>query len=156
MGIAGLLAGCDQRNDLGKPCVLVRKDPADTDPSDGYNHINILEGEVTEGKDFISFGSVECEDYVCVRDKDQRKDPRVPPTASASGYCSRPCAPTSPAPCPPGGSIPAGYGMTCRPLILDEETLSTICPVDPETCRRVFGDTRSPYYCALSAPDAGT
>ena len=150
----GLLTGCRVDTDLGVECNLVRKDPADTNPDDGYNFLPILEGEVTEGKDFISFGAVECEDYVCVRDKDFPKGSS--PNVQAKGYCSRRCAPTSPQPCPGAeANLPPGKSMTCRALILDEQTLGTICHDDPTTCTRVFGDTRSPYLCALNPPDAG-
>lgn len=151
---AGLFTGCEVKTDLGVPCLLVRKDPADTNPNDGYNYLPILESEVTEGKDFISFGSVECEDYVCVRDKDFPKGTN--PNVAAQGYCSRRCAPTSPQPCPGAqANIAPGRTMSCRALILDEQTLGTICRDDPETCTRVFGDTRSPYLCAMNALDAG-
>src|SRR5690242_8930701 len=39
---AGLFTGCEVKTDLGVPCLLVRKDPADTNPNDGYSYLPIL------------------------------------------------------------------------------------------------------------------
>jgi len=149
MGLAALAgAGCTQINDVGNPCVLVRKDPTDTDPSDGIRSIPIKESEIQGGKDFISFGATECEDLVCVRDANAEPNPN--PDADATGFCSKPCLQTSADSCKTGRSdIDEGdQPFTCRPLLLDEGTLASIRQADPAKYEQYFGDTVSPYFCA--------
>ena len=70
VGAALLSGGCKVTSDIGKPCVLVRKATQAEKDADGCRYQEILEGELQAGQDFISFGSVECEDLVCVRDAD--------------------------------------------------------------------------------------
>ncbi len=147
--------GCAVSTDLGKECVLVRKDP--NDPS-GKKSIAIKESEIKPNKDFISFGAVECEDLVCVRDLAYTRS--AAPTDDALGYCSRPCSQASTTGCPAADSAddkdPARK-LSCRPLILDAETLNAICQADANTCTRYFGDTKSPFFCARGAKtDGGT
>jgi len=152
------LFACQSPTDLGTPCTLVRKDPAD--PS-GKRSLPMKESEVTKGKDFISFGAVECEDLVCVRDSSYAQ-PTPPPAATddAKGYCSRPCLQTSTVGCaaanPDDDKLPLKR-LSCRPLILDEATLNLICQTDATTCKKYFGDTKSPYFCARgSSVDGGS
>lgn len=145
---AVLLSACPSATDLGRECVLIKRDPADTNPDDGINSIVIRESEVTTGKDFISFGATECDDLVCVRDA------RMPlsgdPTAAAKGVCSRPCIPSNAASCDTGDrSIDEDDAarFNCRPLLLDEETLAAIREADPAKYQRYFGTTQSPDFC---------
>jgi hypothetical protein len=145
------LASCSVHTDLGTPCVLVKRDPTDTDESDGIRSIPIKESEVQLGKDFISFGAVECENYVCVRDANTPKGST--PNADAMGICSRACAFGSSTACP--SVDPTNLPLTCRALLLDEATVGTICANDPTRCERFFGNSRSPYFCARTLPDAG-
>ena len=152
----GALGACQVTTDLGRECLLVKKDPAD--PS-GKRSIPMKESEIKPGKDFISFGMVECEDLVCVRDSNQLRPTGATDTSDAKGYCSRPCLQTSTTGCPaadPADDKSATRRLSCRPLILDEVTLAGICQVDPTTCKKYFGDTKSPYFCARgSSADAG-
>ena len=68
VGAALLSGGCEVASDIGKSCVLVRKATDTEKAADGLPYEDILESELQTGQDFISFGSVECEDLVCVRD----------------------------------------------------------------------------------------
>lgn len=150
--LALVLSGCPSSTDLGQPCVLVRKDP--NDPS---RSIPLKEREIVVGKDFISFGAVECEDLVCVRDARAEKGPDE---AEAQGFCSKPCVQTNQATCNTGNrSVDEGPdAYACRALILDEQTLAAIRTADPERYQQYFGDTQSPYFCAKGdeSADAGT
>lgn len=147
------LSGCKVQTDLGAPCNLVRRDPADTDPSDGVNSIPILESEVSTGgagaRDYISFGATECEDLVCVRDRNfvGTRDQGSP----AEGYCSRPCEPTLSEQCPPQNEAdltdPA-RALSCRSLLLDQESLDALRTSDPEKFKRIFGENTTPNFCA--------
>jgi len=155
LAAAGLMASCKvPASDVGKPCILVKRAPADA----GVTSVPVKESEVVEGRDFISFGSTECDDYVCVRDKDTPKS--TTPQVDAVGYCSKPCAPTNPLGC---AIAPENQGVilrgTCRAMLLDEETLNTLCTADPNKCQQYFGSNRSPYFCArdtsTALPDGG-
>ncbi|MBX7099546.1 MAG: adventurous gliding motility lipoprotein CglC [Myxococcaceae bacterium] len=159
LGLLALLlvtTGCPAKTDLGRECTLVKKLP------DG-GVTPILEGDIKEGanKDFISLGSVECEDFVCVRDADFPRPGldggMFDPNAVAHGYCSRPCI--------KGNNCPAENSadnddpkkrLTCRSLLLDSDTLQAICAKTPEKCT-AFGNTTSPDFCARgTSPDGGS
>jgi len=111
--------------------------------------VAIREGELPDGgKDFISFGAAVCENFVCVRDSAYIKNPN--PAAEALGYCSGSCVTGSNA-CPAANSADdkdPTRRLTCRALLLDEQTLAAICTADPVKCQTYFGGTRSPYFCA--------
>ena len=153
---AGSLVGCKPPpSDVGTgPCFLVKKNP-----DGGTTPTRVTMGEVTAGKDFISFGSTECDDYVCVRDKDM---PRAgDPSTYATGYCSHPCVPANSTGC--AASREAAQfdprSLTCRPMLLDPDTIAALCKVDPAKCEEVFGPNRSPYFCAragVPGADGGT
>lgn len=154
VAVGVLLSGCKAQTDLGKPCILVKKDPNDTDPSNGIQSIPIKESEITPGKDFVSFGATDCEDLVCVRDANT---PAGDPNADATGFCSRSCVQTIPDSCDTGDdTIDKAKTYTCRSLILDEETLAAIKQNDPEKYRKYFGDTQSPYFCAKPQTDSNS
>lgn len=140
--------GCKPQTDTGTPCVLKRRLP------DGGTG-DILEKEVTAGKDFVSFGAIECEDLVCVRDANTAGGTN--PEGPASGFCSRPCVETSATSCDTGNNaIDDGPDrFACRPLLLDTETLARLRQNDPEKYQRYFGDTQSPFFCAKPRADAG-
>lgn len=154
--VSFVLVGCRAKTDLGRECTLVKKLP------DGGT-APILEGDIKEAanKDFISLGSVQCEDFVCVRDADFPRPGldggNFDPTKEARGYCSRPCI--QGAQCPAENAADdekADKRLTCRALLLDEATLSAICSTDPAKCKQYFGETKSPYFCARgNSPDAG-
>jgi hypothetical protein len=144
-------ASCRVATDLGRPCNLVKKNP-----DGGSGSVPILESELPGAdKDFISFGATECEDLVCVRDA---YVPRTGvATTPATGYCSRACVPNSSTGCPPANADDnkdPTKKLSCRALLLDEQTLGAICSTDPGTCQQL-GDTRSPYFCARGNPDGG-
>ncbi len=153
LGVPVFLEACRVATDLGRDCNLVKKNP-----DGGSTSVPILESELPGGaKDFISFGATECEDLVCVRDANFPTT--GVPGASATGYCSRACVPNASNGCPAANSADdkdPNKKLTCRALLLDEQTLGAICTNDPATCQRI-GDTRSPYFCARgTTPDAGT
>ncbi len=156
------IAACGVPTDLGRPCVLVKRAAATTLPDGGVvaaadgGTAFITEGEIQAGKDFISFGATECEDLVCVRDSTTERPANAKDTDPANGYCSKPCAQGSTRSCPaadPAHDKNAALRLTCRPLLLDTETLALICQ-DKATCDRYFGGTTSPYFCARGTPAA--
>jgi hypothetical protein len=170
VGAALVCGGCKVSSDIGKTCVLVRKATAEEQKAepDKEPFRYIMESQLTAGQDFISFGSVECEDLVCVRDADY--DPQLEATAdrtkvAATGYCSKPCvadtdnnalttdacAVTSDEALP---SVKAS--MTCRAMLLDQQALDALRAADRTTYRTYFGDNTSPFFCAVSKPTSTT
>jgi hypothetical protein len=139
--LAPLLSGCTNAGDNGRPCFLVKRDPADTDPSDGVDRVRITEGEIGQGTDFISFSATECEDLVCVREAGTETTGN--PAAEAVGKCSRPCAGEG-AECP---SAVENLTLSCRALLLDTDTLSKVRQADPDRFENAFGGTTSPFFC---------
>lgn len=150
-----VLCACPVRTDLGTPCTLVKRNP------DGGNPISMREGEIPDGgrnTDFISFGATECEDLVCVRDGNLPLSGR--PETTAVGYCSRSCVPTSSIGCPAKDSHDdkdPTKKLSCRSLLLDEQTLAFLRTNDPSKYHQYFGESTSPFFCARTAGgDAGT
>jgi len=139
-----LAAGCPVSTDNGIPCELVKRAP------DGGAE-KITEAEVTPGKDFVSFGVPECENFLCVRASSAPKSGN--PNNVATGRCSSRCA-SEESNCP---SAVNDLELKCRPLILDEVTLGQICLNDPAKCERYFGGAQTPFFCAESGTvDAGS
>jgi len=145
------LLGCQDSTDLGKgPCHLVKKG-ADGGP------VDVVVADLSAGKDFLSFGAVECEDLVCVLDKQgvsavlaqAATNPAVL-SNPALGYCSRACAQGSTTTCTPQfenqQNNPA-LAMSCQQLLLDQSTIAEICK-DPAKCAAYFDNNRSPFFCA--------
>lgn len=139
------VSGCAEVTDLGIPCTLVKRGPAD---GGTFTAVKILEKEIKGSKDFISFGSAECEDSYCVRDINH---PRGDDNAEAMGYCSRVCLPSTPNACPSADSaddsIPERR-LSCRALLLDQATLTAICQSTPADCQKYFNGVQAPYFCA--------
>ncbi|HZI08822.1 MAG TPA: adventurous gliding motility lipoprotein CglC [Myxococcus sp.] len=150
-----LLGGCAVSSEIGKPCTLVRKATADEEQQFGRKFMPILEHEVAPRQDFISFGSIECEDLVCVRDEDFPRalndDGSVNGNAEARGYCSKACVEDSSA-CEvtdtSGVQEDLPGRMACRALLLDQDTLEALRASDEDFYRRTFGENNSPYFCA--------
>ncbi len=154
-----LLVGCTPATDLGSPCQMVKRDP---NVDGGRLFIKNSEIKVGANKDFISFGATQCENFVCVRDADYPvPDGGFVPDEIASGYCSDHCAPGAACPAQNGNDDnDARLRLTCRPLLLDTETLALICngsPEDRAKCKAYFGNTSKPDFCARGGvlPDAG-
>ena len=150
VALAAAVGGCKSENSLGGECVLVKKGPGDAGTA-----VQIKESEITAGlqKDFISFGSIECEDFVCTRDPSFALDGGV-----AEGYCSKPCANNDA--CKTGNDDidkNPKKKLVCRALLLDEATLGQICQNSPADCQTYFGGTSSPFFCArqLNTTDGG-
>lgn len=159
VGVAVAASGCKAKTDLGTQCTLVRKDPSDTDPSDGTRSIPIKEKDLPpvsadSPRDYVSFGATECEDLVCVRNSGT---PAGDPEADATGFCSRSCLQTNPASCETGDEQldTSANAYVCRSLILDETTLAAIKQNNPTMYEQYFGTTQSPYFCARKAATAG-
>jgi hypothetical protein len=161
-----LLTGCKVETDLGNQCGMVKRDPTDTDGTDGYRSVPITEGDFPDGEpqgDLISFGALGCEDLVCVQDAAHRKWTGNP-SEPLIGYCSRPCVVGSATGCTPQGEISndtdPDLKMACRSLLLDSATMGRLCQADPDKCAQYFGNTTSPYFCArgeaAAEGDAGT
>lgn len=152
IAVGVVVGGCTAATDNNRPCTLVKKGPNGT-------AVAITEGELTAkagfSKDFITFGTVECEDLVCARDSNF-KPTNTDPTLPAQGYCSRPCAQNSKCPSfdPKMDTVPS-TALNCRPLLLDETTLKEVCK-DPGACQSV-NNVQSPYFCARGsvAADGG-
>lgn len=163
VGAALLSGGCEVASDIGKSCVLVRKatEAEIKAEPDREPFREILEGELRAGQDFISFGTVECEDLVCVRDaafkptfdpelnEDQQK------LVAAKGYCSVACVPPDQTdlvnPCAvnhPDAEEQVKESMSCRPLLLDQQALDDLRASNEALYEATFGDTASPNFCA--------
>jgi len=148
--VGALVAGCRPITDLNADCVLIKK-------CDGDGGVcNFTEGEMQEktgsSKDFISFGSTDCDDLTCVRDSSFPKGTDL--TKPAHGYCSKACGASGSA-CPSDTEQhEKETPLTCRPLLLDAETLAAIAS-DP-TIRDAIGNVTAPYFCARGGADAGT
>ena len=84
------VVGCKASSQLGDECAMVKRDPR----VDG-GRLYVTNGEIKVGatKDFISFGSIDCDDLICVRDADYAPPDGgvLNPTETAKGYCSRSC-----------------------------------------------------------------
>ncbi|WP_426757384.1 adventurous gliding motility lipoprotein CglC [Myxococcus sp. Y35] len=155
MSAALLLGGCEVASEIGKPCRLVRKATPEELAAGSDKAVDILEREIADRQDFISFGSVNCEDLICVRDQDypraRKEDGSVDEDAPAMGYCSKPCVEGASScdvtdtddvnPDLPGR-------MSCRSLLLDQDTLEALRSADEDFYRRTFGENNSPFFCA--------
>jgi len=152
----GMIA-CKADTDLGKAgCHLLKSLP------DG-GVANVIVAELSAGKDFLSFGSVECEDLICVLDQDAVGALLAQATAnpavladSATGYCSHACAQGSTGGCTPQYQDlqnDPSLIMSCRALVLDNDTIAAICK-DPVKCAEYFNNSRSAFFCARG--DGGT
>ena len=165
MSAAMLLGGCSVSSEIGKECTLVRKASPEEEAEFGQKFMAILEKEVAPKQDFISFGSIECEDLVCVRDaafpRALNDDGTVNQNAEAKGYCSKECVEGSTSACEVKDTSGVLEGlperMGCRALLLDQDTLEALRSSDEAFYRRTFGENNSPFFCA-GAPvtQAGT
>jgi hypothetical protein len=156
-----LLGGCDVSSQIGIECTLVRKATPQEFEQFGSETMPILEREIAPRQDFISFGAVECEDLICVRDAAfppaTNEDGTVNGGAFAKGYCSKECVEGSNA-CEVKETNGVLEGlperMGCRALLLDQDTLEALRSADEEFYRRTFGENNSPYFCAGAPPTA--
>jgi hypothetical protein len=154
VGAALLCGGCEVPSDIGKPCVLVKKSQSGQTKYDPVTPADIGKGD----KDFISFGSLDCEDLICVRDANSPIVTRGEnEQLTVMGYCSKACqpsdtnAPQLQDPCAvnhPEASAEVKAGMSCRALLLDQAALDYMRANDPVGYRQTFGDNTSPYFCA--------
>ncbi len=156
--VALSMMACNADTDLGKPdCHLLKALP-DGGPT------NVIVAELSAGKDFLSFGSVECEDLICVLDQDGVASVLAQATANpavladpATGYCSHACAQGSAGGCTPqyqDYQNDPRQVMSCRALVLDNDTIAEICK-DPVKCQQYFNNSRSAFFCARGG-DGGT
>lgn len=147
LSAALLASGCEITTELGKPCVLVKRDPS-SDSTTGVRSTPVLESEIATNQDFISFGSTDCEDLICVRDAESPRN--TDPNAPAQGYCSQECVEGTSSCEVTDTSVDEALRtrMTCRSLILDQASLERLKRDDPATYRATFGETNSPYFCA--------
>ena len=141
-----LFIGCKVDSDIGVPCVLVKKNP-----DGGTTPANVEERDLSPGQDFISFGSVECDRFICVRDRAYVGTGDAG-TRAVYGYCSRPCVETQATACEvtnPAVTDPSLKGrMGCRPLLLDQEVLDQLKEREPALYEQTFGENASSHFCA--------
>jgi hypothetical protein len=162
-GLAALsaLAGCKVSTQLGESCSLVRKPRPDESDGGTVRFVRVKNRELpVSNTDYISFGAVECDDLTCVLDADSA---RGLPDEDAQGYCTEACAEGQSACEVTDEGVRRDNPelvarMTCRNLILDEQTLSTLRAEEPELYRRSFGENASSGFCAGARvqTDAGT
>jgi hypothetical protein len=144
--VLAVVVACSCRStDLNRPCTLLRGNP------DGGAALVLLESEVRaaqgRNKDFITLGTQECDDVVCVRDSDLITD--AGPGDPAQGYCSRSCLRGAVCPSYDGALDQGPSRLNCRPLLLDQQSLRGLDAGD-------LGSVRDPYFCARgTTPDAG-
>lgn len=85
------------------------------DPNIDGGLLFLTNREVQAGlpKDFVSIGSADCEDYICVYDS-TFVNSGLDPNATAHGYCSKSCVAAD--------SCASATRMACRPLLVDAES----------------------------------
>lgn len=150
--LLGIL-GCPPSTDRGRECSMPRRTDAGTTFLT-EKEVRARTGTASNAtRDFLAFGSLDCDDLLCVRDATYVTD--AGEDAVAKGYCSNPC--DVGAACPsfdPELDKRGDTRLNCRPLLLDEQTLEAINQ-DP-AARKVLNNVKSPYFCARgSSPDAG-
>jgi hypothetical protein len=152
LGSALLASGCSVTTELGKPCVLVKK-PSEAEQEQGIRSKPVLEGEIATNQDFISFGSTDCEELICVRDAAFPRN--TDPNAPATGYCSQPCVEGTSSCEVTDSEVSADLKsrMTCRSLIMDQATLDRLRAENPAQYEATFGRNNSPYFCAGKLPN---
>jgi hypothetical protein len=143
-----LCGGCKVTTDIGKPCLLVKKGASGVAAP-------VTRDDLKEGQDFISFGSLDCEDLVCVKDADMPVESAE--NGQIKGYCSKACVadPLINVCEVTDADVHESVktrGMSCRPLLLDQLALDELRRTDPATYRATFGDNNSPYFCAGTKP----
>jgi hypothetical protein len=152
------LFACTANTDLGQPCNMVKA-------LDDGGTTFVVVGDLSAGKDFVSFGATACSDLVCVVDQGSasaqlsqaQRDAGTSLGSPALGYCSVVCVQGSNSTCTPQyndlQNVP-GLAMTCRELVLDPALIAEICK-DPVKCQEFFGSNRSSFFCARGAPPDG-
>jgi hypothetical protein len=153
--LAATATGCSEESEIGKPCQLV-KAPTPEDAATGARFSPVLYGELVPGQDFISFGATGCVDLICVSDKDAYRGTTEEQGSPAFGYCSDACIPGSDSCSNVAGDAVEGLEarISCRSLLLDQETLDRLRQEDPDAYRRTFGENVSPFFCAGNPPAA--
>ncbi len=153
------LFACSTSTDLGQLCTPVKALP------DG-GVTDVLVGDLSSGKDFVSFGATECSDLVCVVDQtlasqqlsEAQRDAGNSLSSPAVGYCSTACVQGNDGTCSPqydNYQDQPALVMTCRELVLDPALIAEICQ-NPAKCEEYFGSNRSSFFCARgTAPDGG-
>jgi hypothetical protein len=154
LSAAVLLGGCEVTTELGRPCFLVRAATEAELKAGSTRAVRMKERDLTAGQDFISFGSAECDDLICVRDSAYVGS--TDPNEDAQGYCSRDCVQGGSACTVTDTEVPAALRerMSCRALLMDNDALARLKAADPETYRKTFGENDSAYFCAGLPPEA--
>ncbi len=119
------------QTDLNTPCKLVRGNPDGGRPIAILKTDDVIKNSAQE--DFISFGSAECDDQVCVRDSAFTED-AGDSSPEAHGYCSTYCTEGSNSSCQSAtGALDSNptTKLSCRALLLDSATLAAIKMSEP-------------------------
>lgn len=151
--LAVTVTACSEESEIGRPCQLVKK-PTAEDAATGARFSAVTLGELVPGQDFISFGATGCVSLICVNDKDANREGAA--DAPAFGYCSDACIPGSDTCGEVAGDAVEGLEarVSCRSLLLDQETLDRLRQEDPDAYRSTFGENVNPYFCAGNPPAA--
>ena len=140
-----LCGGCKVTSDIGKPCLLVKK-------GTGSDSAPVTVSDLRSGQDFISFGALDCEDLVCV--KDANMPTQLAENGQVIGYCSKACVAETQGTCDVTATeadASVKNSIACRPLLLDQQALDELRASDRAAYRATFGDNTSPYFCAAAA-----
>ncbi|HEX8824258.1 MAG TPA: adventurous gliding motility lipoprotein CglC [Archangium sp.] len=143
-----LCGGCKVTSDIGKPCLLVKR-------GTGSNSAPVTEADLRPGQDFISFGALDCEDLVCVKDANMPTQIADNEAKQVIGYCSKACVAETQDTCAVTDAEALAEvkdRIACRPLLLDQQALDALRAADRAAYRATFGDNTSPYFCASAAP----
>ena len=177
--LAALLAlsACPASNDRGQVCKM-------TGPTVDGGSVPLPVSELNDPtKDYISLGSAECDDLVCVRSAlactTNADCPTTPAgtkcntTTHACEVCDNQSPPVCTSPYPELNGNPTGYctspctennqcndyqgkkTLECRQMLPSGSFLDTLKSTNPDLYNQTFGSGASSRYCLKRSPDAG-
>ncbi|ATB27345.1 adventurous gliding motility lipoprotein CglC [Melittangium boletus] len=150
MGAALLCGGCEVPSEVGKPCLLVKKSSSADRKFDP-----VVPSDIQLDQDFVSFGSQDCEDLICVRTAGSKLETTVEGDVErVLGYCSKACTEGNTTTCAinhPDATDEIKSTMSCRSLLLDQQALDDFRKQDPAGYRATFGENASPFFCAATS-----
>lgn len=132
------LFACQGERDLGQTCKMTRSSATEGEPPEQIPVDRVANPDL----DYVSLGSAECEDLVCVRTAGSQNP--EPEGDKARGYCTAPCIENTD--CQPDFEGRQG-ALQCARMLLDQKYLDELKATSPETYERVFGSGASSKYC---------
>ncbi len=127
------LGACTPKTDLGQVCTMTKPCTGGICPMAAADLANATT------VDYMSLGSTECDDLVCVRTASEDPVPATP-----SGLCTRSCINDDDCMYDANGNKGT---FKCDQLLLSATFLEALKENDPETFDRVFGSSVSARYC---------